>query len=173
MSLEVGKVERVDTSTMQLLCAFVRDRAAQQRKVEWTGDTRSFATSARLLGVEVDAGCRPERFDMMRILAADDSASMRDMVKMSLGSAGFEVTSAADGEEALRLAAATPFDLVLLDVNMPIRDGFDVTRALRAEPQYRHTPILMLTTESSAEPSAKARSRVRPAGSSSRSIRRS
>ena len=88
---------------------------------------------------------------MMRILAADDSASMRDMVKMSLSSAGFEVTSAADGEEALRLAAGTPFDLVLLDVNMPVRDGFDVIRALRAEPQYRHTPILMLTTESSPD----------------------
>lgn len=88
---------------------------------------------------------------MMRILAADDSASMRDMVKMSLGSAGFEVISAADGEEALRLAAASAFDLVLLDVNMPLRDGFDVIRALRAEPQYRHTPILMLTTESSPD----------------------
>jgi len=88
---------------------------------------------------------------MMRILAADDSASMRDMVKMSLGSAGFEVISAADGEEALRLAAATPFDLVLLDVNMPVRDGFEVIRTLRAEPNYRHTPILMLTTESSAD----------------------
>ena len=88
---------------------------------------------------------------MMRILAADDSASMRDMVRMSLGSAGFDVTAAADGAEALRLAIATPFDLILLDVNMPIRDGFDVTRTLRAEPQYRHTPILMLTTESSAD----------------------
>ena len=88
---------------------------------------------------------------MMRILAADDSASMRDMVRMSLGSAGFEVVSAADGEEALQLAAASPFDLVLLDVNMPGRDGFEVTRALRAEPNYRHTPILMLTTESSAD----------------------
>lgn len=71
---------------------------------------------------------------MMRILAADDSASMRDMVRLSLGSAGFDVTAAADGEEALRLAAATTFDLVLLDVNMPIRDGIEVIRALRAEP---------------------------------------
>jgi two-component system, chemotaxis family, chemotaxis protein CheY len=88
---------------------------------------------------------------MMRILAADDSASMRDMVRMSLGSAGFDVTSAADGDEALRLAAQTAFDLVLLDVNMPVRDGFAVIRALRAEPQYRHTPILMLTTENSAD----------------------
>jgi two-component system, chemotaxis family, chemotaxis protein CheY len=88
---------------------------------------------------------------MMRILAADDSASMREMVRVSLGSAGFEVTPAADGDEALRLAAQTTFDLVLLDVNMPIRDGFEVTRALRAEPDYKHTPILMLTTESSAD----------------------
>ena len=88
---------------------------------------------------------------MIRILAADDSASMRDMVSMSLGSAGFEVTSAADGEEALRLAAKSVFDLVLLDVNMPHRDGLEVTRALRAEPNYRHTPILMLTTENSPD----------------------
>jgi ABC-type transporter Mla MlaB component len=50
--LEVGKVERVDTSTMQLLCAFVRDRAAQQRKVDWVGDTRVIREAARLLGVE-------------------------------------------------------------------------------------------------------------------------
>jgi DNA-binding response OmpR family regulator len=61
---------------------------------------------------------------MMRILAADDSPSMRDMVRMSLGSAGFEVISAEDGDEALRLAAQTAFDLILLDVNMPVRDGF-------------------------------------------------
>ena len=88
---------------------------------------------------------------MMRILAADDSASMRDMVRMSLGSAGFEVMSAENGDEALRLAAQTAFDLVLLDVNMPVRDGFEVIRALRAEPQYRHTPILMLTTENSPD----------------------
>ena len=88
---------------------------------------------------------------MTRILAADDSPSMREMVRMSLGSAGFEVTAAADGAEALRLAAQTAFDLVLLDVNMPLRDGFEVVRALSAEPNYKHTPILMLTTESSAD----------------------
>jgi ABC-type transporter Mla MlaB component len=52
VALEVGKVERVDTSTMQLLCAFVRDRAAHQRKVEWRGDTSVIRDAARLLGVE-------------------------------------------------------------------------------------------------------------------------
>jgi ABC-type transporter Mla MlaB component len=52
VALDVGKVERVDTSTMQLLCAFVRDRAAQQRKVEWLGDSAVIRDAARLLGVE-------------------------------------------------------------------------------------------------------------------------
>ena len=52
VALDVGKVERVDTSTMQVLCAFVRDRSAQQRKVEWLGDAGVLRDAARLLGVE-------------------------------------------------------------------------------------------------------------------------
>jgi ABC-type transporter Mla MlaB component len=52
VTLDVGGVERVDTSTMQLLCAFVRDRSAQQRTVEWLGDTRVVRDAAHLLGVE-------------------------------------------------------------------------------------------------------------------------
>jgi ABC-type transporter Mla MlaB component len=52
VTLDVGSVERVDTSTMQVLCAFVRDRVAQQRKVEWLGDTAVVRDGARLLGVE-------------------------------------------------------------------------------------------------------------------------
>lgn len=88
---------------------------------------------------------------MIRILAADDSPSMCDMVRMSLNGAGFAVTVAADGERALQLALKTPFDLVLLDLNMPVKDGIEVTRALRAQLQYRHTPILMLTTENSQD----------------------
>lgn len=52
ITLEVSKVERIDTSTMQLLCAFVRDRVAQQRKVEWLGDSPILRDAARLLGVE-------------------------------------------------------------------------------------------------------------------------
>lgn len=50
--LDVGNVERVDTSTMQLLCAFVRDRAAQQRKVQWVGDASVIRDAAYLLGVD-------------------------------------------------------------------------------------------------------------------------
>ena len=50
--VDVGSVERVDTSTMQVLCAFVRDRSAQQRTVEWLGDASVVRDAARLLGVE-------------------------------------------------------------------------------------------------------------------------
>jgi two-component system, chemotaxis family, chemotaxis protein CheY len=88
---------------------------------------------------------------MTRILAVDDSPSMRDMVRIALSGAGFKVTQAADGAEALEIARNDSFDLVLSDVNMPRMDGISLIRALRAEQAYKHTPILMLTTESSAE----------------------
>ena len=52
VTVDVGSVERVDTSTMQVLCAFVRDRSAQERKIEWLGDPSVVRDAARLLGVE-------------------------------------------------------------------------------------------------------------------------
>ena len=88
---------------------------------------------------------------MTRILAVDDSPSMRDMVRIALTGAGFDVIQAHDGEQALQLAKKDAFDLVLSDVNMPRMDGIALIRALRAEASYRHTPILMLTTDGSPE----------------------
>jgi two-component system chemotaxis response regulator CheY len=88
---------------------------------------------------------------MNRILAVDDSPSMRDMVRIALTDAGYNVTQAADGQEALDIARNAAFDLVLSDVNMPRMNGIELIRALRAENAYKHTPILMLTTESSVE----------------------
>jgi two-component system chemotaxis response regulator CheY len=76
---------------------------------------------------------------------------MRDMVRIALTGAGFDVTQANDGEHALQLARAGAFDLILSDVNMPRMDGITLIRALRAEASYRHTPILMLTTDGSPE----------------------
>jgi ABC-type transporter Mla MlaB component len=58
--LDVGSIERIDTSTMQLLCAFVRDRSAQQRTIEWLGDSRVVRDAARLLGVEAMLGLPQE-----------------------------------------------------------------------------------------------------------------
>lgn len=87
---------------------------------------------------------------MAKILAVDDSASMRQMVAFTLKNAGHEVIEAADGHEALEIARKTRTDLVLSDVNMPNMDGIQLIRELRSLPGYRFTPILMLTTESGA-----------------------
>jgi two-component system, chemotaxis family, chemotaxis protein CheY len=86
-----------------------------------------------------------------RILAVDDSASMRQMVAFTLKSAGFDVTEAEDGQAALGLAQKAKFNLILCDVNMPNMDGLSLVRALRQLPDYRFTPMLMLTTESTPE----------------------
>jgi two-component system chemotaxis response regulator CheY len=88
---------------------------------------------------------------MTRILTVDDSPSMREMVRIALTGAGFEVMQATDGAQALELARGGSFDLVLSDVNMPNMDGIELIRALRAESAYKHTPILMLTTEGSSD----------------------
>ena len=95
---------------------------------------------------------------MTKILAVDDSATMRQMVCHTLRDAGFEVIEAEDGQKALDLLAATGrVDLVITDLNMPVMDGFGLIENLRANPTYKHTPILMLTTES--DPAKKQRGR--------------
>lgn len=81
------------------------------------------------------------------VLTVDDSASIRQMVAFTLKSAGYKVIEAADGDAGLRAAQGQQVDLILTDQNMPGMDGLSLIRALRALPQYRNTPILMLTTE--------------------------
>lgn len=95
---------------------------------------------------------------MTKILAVDDSASMRQMVSFTLKSAGFEVTEASDGAEALSIAQSKSFDVVISDVNMPVMDGLALVKELRALANYRFTPILMLTTESSSDKKMAGRS---------------
>lgn len=88
---------------------------------------------------------------MAKILAVDDSPSMRRMVEFTLKSAGHDVVQACDGVEAFEIASRDSVDLVLTDVNMPRMDGITLIARLRGLPRYRYTPILTLTTESSEE----------------------
>ncbi|PIE42952.1 MAG: response regulator [Gammaproteobacteria bacterium] len=88
---------------------------------------------------------------MTKILAVDDSASMRQMVSFTLQGAGYEVHEAADGQQALDKAKAQQFDLVLSDINMPVMDGISLIENLRSLASYKFTPILMLTTESAGD----------------------
>jgi two-component system, chemotaxis family, chemotaxis protein CheY len=87
--------------------------------------------------------------DMPTILAVDDSPSMRKMVSFTLSGAGYQVVEAVDGQDAYEKAQQQHFDLVLTDQNMPRLDGLGLTRKLREHPNFKTTPILMLTTESS------------------------
>ena len=88
---------------------------------------------------------------MHRILTVDDSPSMRQMISFTLAAAGYDVAEAADGRQGLERALRERFSLVLVDINMPEMDGLALIKALRAEPAYKHTPLLMLTTEGSPE----------------------
>src|SRR6056297_2140974 len=85
---------------------------------------------------------------MATILAVDDSRSLRQMVTVTLQSAGHTVTEAEDGVQALDLAKTGNFNLVLTDVNMPNMDGITLIKELRQLPSYKFTPMLVLTTES-------------------------
>ena len=86
------------------------------------------------------------------ILAVDDSASMRQLIRGTLQGAGFAIAQAADGVQALEYAKThDAASLVLTDANMPNMDGITLVRELRALPSYKFVPILVLTTESSTE----------------------
>lgn len=82
-----------------------------------------------------------------RALTVDDSKTMRDMVSFTLKNAGFDVVEAEDGKDALGKIGGQKFDVIITDLNMPNMNGFDLIRSLRANPDYKFTPILMLTTE--------------------------
>ena len=86
-----------------------------------------------------------------RILAVDDSLTMRQLVRVTLTRSGYEVTEAEDGAQGLQKASAQTFDLVLSDINMPVMNGLDLVRNLRKLAQYKFTPIVLVTTESQVE----------------------
>ncbi|WP_020482362.1 response regulator [Methylomonas sp. 2BW1-5-20] len=76
---------------------------------------------------------------------------MRQMVAFTLKGAGYNVVEAVDGADALNKAKAQAFDCVVTDVNMPNKDGIELIRDLRALPNYKFTPMLMLTTEAGTD----------------------
>ncbi|MWD26483.1 response regulator [Aquicoccus sp. SCR17] len=93
----------------------------------------------------------------LKILAVDDSRTMRNLISAALGRAGFEVDLAEDGEDGLRrLADALP-DVIITDINMPRLDGFGFIENVRKLYRDRIMPILVLTTESAPDLKARAR----------------
>ena len=86
-----------------------------------------------------------------RILTIDDSKTIRDMLRMTLVDAGYEVLQAVDGQDGVDVMDRETVDLVITDINMPRMNGYEVVRNLRDRPALKGLPILVLTTESDVD----------------------
>jgi two-component system chemotaxis response regulator CheY len=91
------------------------------------------------------------------ILAVDDSPSMRKMITYTLCEAGYQCDCAENGQDALEKAAEKKFDLVIMDINMPVMNGIDAIGELRKTDDYKSAPIIVLSTESRDEIKQKGR----------------
>ena len=91
------------------------------------------------------------------IMVVDDSASLRNVVGIALKGAGYDVIEAADGKDALAKLTGQKVHLIVSDVNMPNMDGITLVQELKKLPNYKFTPIMMLTTESQPEKKQAAR----------------
>lgn len=93
---------------------------------------------------------------MPKILLVEDDEMNRDMLMRRLQRRGYEVIAAADGGEAVTLTRQQSPDLVLMDISLPVKDGYQATRELKADPAVQHIPIIALTAHALAEDQAKA-----------------
>lgn len=80
------------------------------------------------------------------ILVAEDQEDNRQILRDLLTNSGYEMTEAADGEEALRAVAAKRPDLILMDIQLPVMDGYEATRRLKANPATKDIPIIVVTS---------------------------
>jgi len=94
---------------------------------------------------------------MKNVLIVDDSESVREVVKFTLESAGYQVKVGVDGKDALKYLDGSGIDLVITDLHMPNLDGISLIREIRNKEAYQYTPILLLTTESQQEKKMEAK----------------
>ncbi len=92
-----------------------------------------------------------------RILIVDDSPSMRTVAGIALRGAGYEVLEAGNGQEGLARLDGERVHLIISDVNMPVMDGIEFLKEVKRHPQYRFTPVIMLTTEAGEDKKAAGR----------------
>ncbi|HYI72787.1 MAG TPA: response regulator [Skermanella sp.] len=91
-----------------------------------------------------------------RVLVVDDGITMRLFYRSVLETAGFEVEEATNGVEGYEKALARPFDLMIVDINMPKMDGYSLLRAIRADAAIQGVPAVTISTESSHRDAALA-----------------
>jgi two-component system chemotaxis response regulator CheY len=91
------------------------------------------------------------------ILLVDDSQTVRTLMRSALERVGYDVLEADDGEDALSKLDGRPLGLIVCDLSMPRLDGMGFLQALRKNPRYKYTPLVLLTNETRAEVKAEAR----------------
>jgi two-component system chemotaxis response regulator CheY len=91
------------------------------------------------------------------VLTVDDSRVMRELLLSALERAGFNVVQAEDGVSGLEALAGCAPDVIITDINMPRMDGYNLIEAVRQDPRHRATPILVLSTEHTADKKSRAR----------------
>jgi two-component system cell cycle response regulator DivK len=92
-----------------------------------------------------------------RILVVEDQEDNRRILHDLLTNAGYEIVQAENGEEALKAAAAERPDLILMDIQLPLLDGYEATRRLKADPALRAIPIIVITSYALSGDESKAR----------------
>ena len=93
---------------------------------------------------------------MPRILLVEDNEANRDSLSRHLGRRGYEVAVAVDGRQGVEMALAAPPDLILMDMSLPVLDGWEATRQLKAADATRSVPVIALTAHAMAGDRAKA-----------------
>ncbi len=92
----------------------------------------------------------------MKILVVDDDKTTRKMISLILKSKGYEVVTAENGLEALQKLGLEKINLILTDMNMPYMDGIELTRQVRANPDFSDIPVVMITTEADEDEKKRA-----------------
>lgn len=92
----------------------------------------------------------------MRILLVDDCPTTRKLISLYLKSTGYEIITAENGIDAIEKLGKHNINLILSDLNMPYMDGIELLKNLRADPEWRHIPVLMITTEADEAEKKKA-----------------
>lgn len=170
VKLDASGVEVLTFPCMQIILAATRSGAAIENPslafveafetlgLEWSNGNdelqaaslQTEQTGAITPGADISAASKAEVMSL-RILTIDDSKTMRDMLMLTLADAGFDVIQAVDGQDGIDMLEREKVDVVITDINMPRMDGYEVVRQLRARPEHKTTPILVLTTESELE----------------------
>jgi len=83
---------------------------------------------------------------MKRVLVVEDTEENRQIIRDLLTSAGYEMIEAVDGEEGVAMAAQHRPDLILMDIQLPVLDGYEATRRIKAQPELKHIPVIAVTS---------------------------